>query len=216
MGEVAREGRTVLFVSHNMVAVQSLCERVLWLDRGEIAENGPAGAVVSKYLNKSFGSTASAEEIWPDIASAPGNDLVRLHAIRVRARGDLSEPLTMKTPFSIEVEYWNLLPNARFHITLHLYTEHEIIAFSTGSAADPTWSGQPMPEGLFRSVCNVPGELLNAGRHRFDVLVVRDRTSVIYRHESTVAFEIVDLEERTLRLVWAGARCCATAVEMEH
>jgi lipopolysaccharide transport system ATP-binding protein len=196
MGDVAKEGRTVLFVSHNMVGVQSLCKRVMWLDRGEIVENGPAGGVVSNYLNKSFGSTASAEEVWPDIASAPGNDLVRLHAIRVRARDDLSEPLTMKTPFSIEVEYWNLQPNAHFHITLHLYTEHEIIAFSTGSAADPTWSEQLMPEGLFRSVCNIPGELLNAGRHRFNVLVVRDRTSVIYLHESAATFEILDLEER--------------------
>jgi lipopolysaccharide transport system ATP-binding protein len=197
MGDVAREGRTVLFVSHNMVAVQSLCKRVLWLDRGEIFENGAAGTVVSNYLNKSFGSTASAEEVWPDIASAPGNDLVRLHAVRVRAQeGDAAGPLTMRTPFSIEVEYWNLSPDAQLHITLHLYTDHEIIAFTTGSALDLRWSEQLMPVGLFRSACYIPGELLNAGRHRFNVLVVKDRSSVIYRHESTVSFEIVDLDER--------------------
>jgi len=104
----------------------------------------------------------------------------------------------MKTPFQIEIEYWNLLPEARLHITLHLYTEHGIIAFTTGSAFDSQWSEQPMPTGLFRSVCHIPGELLNAGGHRFDVLVVRDRSSVIYHYESTVTFEIVDREAREM------------------
>lgn len=203
MGDVAKEGRTVVFVSHNMVAVQSLCKRVLWLERGEILENGPAGAVVSNYLNKSFGGTTSSEEIWPEAADAPGNDSIRLHAIRVRAdHGDASAPLTMKTPFSIEVEYWNLEPEAQLHVTLHLYTEHEIIAFTTGSGLDPTWSNRPMPAGLFRSVCHIPGELLNTGRHRFNVLVIKNQSSVLFRHESTVAFEIVDLDERNLS--WYG------------
>jgi lipopolysaccharide transport system ATP-binding protein len=197
MGDVAKQGRTVLFVSHNMVAVQSLCKRVLWLDGGEIRENGAAATVVSNYLNKSFGGSSSTEEFWPDKDSAPGNDLVRLHAIRIRARdSDSSGPLTMRTPFSIEVDYWNLAPDARLHITLHLFTKHEIVAFTTGSALDPRWSDRLLPMGLFRSVCYIPGELLNSGRHRFDVLVIKDKSSVTYRYESKVNFDIVDLDER--------------------
>jgi len=202
MGDVAREGRTVLFVSHNMVAIQSLCRRALWLDRGEVVENGAAGAVVTNYLNKSFGGTGATEEIWDDIATAPGNDLVRLHAIRIRADGDSSEPLTMKTPFTIEIEFWNLVPEAQLHLALHLFTEHEIIAFTTGSGRDLTWSERPLSRGLFRSVCRIPGQLLNAGRHRFNILVIKDKTSMIYRHESEVTFEIVDLAERELS--WYG------------
>jgi lipopolysaccharide transport system ATP-binding protein len=203
MGAVAREGRTVLFVSHNMVAVQSLCKRVLWLEQGEILESGIAGAVVSNYLNKSFGRSASSEEVWPDVDSAPGNDLVRLHAVRIRVAGENSAaPLTMKTPFLIEVDYRVLKPDAQLHITLHLYTAHEIVAFTTGSGLDPVWSGRLMPTGLFRSVCYVPGQLLNAGRHRFDVLVIKDRSSLLLKHESALIFEILDLEERNLS--WYG------------
>ena len=200
MGDVAQEGRTVLFVSHNMVAIQSLCKRALWLDRGEIVEDGTAGAVVSNYLNSSFGSEGLLEEVWSDIATAPGNEFVRLHRIQVRPKdGVSSEPLTTTTPFSIEVEYWNLLPDAKLHITLHLYTEHEIIAFTTGSGSgEREWSGRPMPTGLFRSVCHIPGELLNVGRHRFKVLVIKDSSSVLYQHESEVTFEILDLDEREL------------------
>ena len=128
---------------------------------------------------------------------------MKLHAIRVRAdEGDPSSPLTMKTPFSIVVEYWNLRANTQLHITLHVYTEHEIVAFTTGSALDPNWGDSPMPAGLYRSVCHVPGELLNAGRHRFKVLIVKNKSSVIFQYESAVAFEIVDLDERNLS--WYG------------
>jgi lipopolysaccharide transport system ATP-binding protein len=203
MGDVARQGRTVIFVSHNMVAVQSLCKRVIWLDQGQIVENGNSSTVVSNYLNKSFGGSASAEEVWPDASLAPGNDSVRLHAIRVRAEGqDPSEPLTMKTPFRIEIEYWNFIPDAQLHITLHLYTEHEIVAFTTGSGIDQEWAERRLPTGLFRSVCHVPGHLMNAGRHRFNVLVIKDKSSLLLKHESEVTFEILDLEERDLS--WYG------------
>jgi lipopolysaccharide transport system ATP-binding protein len=50
MSDVAGEGRTVLFVSHNMAAVRSLTERTVWLDRGALVEVGPTSEVVSRYL----------------------------------------------------------------------------------------------------------------------------------------------------------------------
>jgi lipopolysaccharide transport system ATP-binding protein len=199
MSDVATEGRTVLFVSHNMVAIQSLCKRALRLEQGEIAEDGVAGTVVRNYLNHSFGNEVLAEEIWPDIEMAPGNNSVRLHRVRVRPIDEVSSHLTTRTPFFIDVEYWNLQADAKLNITLHLYTQQEVIAFTTGSGSgDPEWSGRPMPAGLFRSTCYMPGDLLNVGRHRFKVLVIKDLSSVVYQHESAVTFEIFDLEERVL------------------
>jgi lipopolysaccharide transport system ATP-binding protein len=50
MGEVAREGRTVIFVSHNMAAIQKLCSRAIWLREGQIACSGDPGTVVGDYL----------------------------------------------------------------------------------------------------------------------------------------------------------------------
>ena len=198
MGDVAHQGRTVLFVSHNMVAVQSLCERALWLDHGRIVEDGPARDVVSNYLNSSFEREGRLEETWPDISTAPGNESIRLRRILVRPAGvESDEALTTTSPFSIEVEYWNLIPDLRMHVTLHIYTEHEIIAFTTGSGSgEQEWSSRPMPTGLFRSVCYVPGNLLNVGRHRFKVLIVKEGSVHLFQYESTIAFEIVDLIQR--------------------
>ncbi len=63
MGQVARSGRTVLFVSHNMTAVNELCQRCLLLDHGRLVTNGPTSEVIDEYLEKmSSGSDAEAED----------------------------------------------------------------------------------------------------------------------------------------------------------
>ena len=195
MSNVATQGRTVLFVSHNMIAVQSLCQRAIWLDQGQVIKEGPASEVVAEYLTS--GSANQLEEVWDDVETAPGNEIARLHSVRVRlADSDSSDPLTKKTPFVIEIEYWNRLPGARLHLALHLYTEQDVIAFTTGNGYDVAGTDAYTAAGLFRCVCYVPADLLNTGRHRFVIFVVRDSNSVIYRHESNVSFEILDLQAR--------------------
>jgi lipopolysaccharide transport system ATP-binding protein len=197
MSGVAKQGRTVFFVSHNMIAVNSLCSRAIWLNGGQIVEDGPARQVVTNYLAGAQNGNADREEFWDDLDAAPGNDVVRLHRVCVRADDGLSvHPLQMDTPVQIQIEYWNLIPECQLHVTLHLYTEEGIIAFTTGSIADKEWNGRRMAPGLFRSTCFVPANLLNSGRHRFTILVVRDSSLVIYRHESAVVFEIVDIGQR--------------------
>jgi lipopolysaccharide transport system ATP-binding protein len=195
MSNVAQQGRTVLFVSHNMVAVRSLCQRALWLDHGEVIKHGPTDVVVSEYLTS--GSARQLEELWSDPETAPGNNIVRLHRVRVRSQDEASDnTLTNKTPFLIEIEYWNLLPGARLHVALHIYTEQDIIAFTTGNGVDVAATDAYTNAGLFRCTCYVPGDLLNTGRHRFEIFLVRDGNSVVYRYESSVSFEILDLQAR--------------------
>ena len=84
MGDVAKEGRTVLFVSHNMVAVQTLCQRAFWLDSGQLKAQGEVGTIVTTYLRAGLAEDDVTERVWPDIATAPGNETVRLHRISVR------------------------------------------------------------------------------------------------------------------------------------
>ena len=85
MGDVAAQGRTVLFVSHNMVAVQNLCHRVILLDGGGIADEGRPDQVVSRYLPRD--QDGARERSWPDLTSAPGNEFVRLRRVSDRKGG---------------------------------------------------------------------------------------------------------------------------------
>ena len=64
MGDVAKEGRTVLFVSHNLIALRSLCPRAVWLDRGELREQGASSDVVASYLQ--LQATQQYSQTWDD------------------------------------------------------------------------------------------------------------------------------------------------------
>jgi len=186
------EGRTVFFISHSMTAVNSLCKRVIWLKGGQIVEDGSSTEVVTKYLATSLKGLDLTEEVWKDMNEAPGNEMVRLHRICVRRQdGQQSDPLTMQSPFRIEIEFWNLIAEANLHITVHLYTADGIIAFATGSQNDG-----PIPAGLFRTVGYIPGNLMNSGIHRFVVLFIKDSSCLIHRHESGVPINILDISKR--------------------
>ncbi len=201
MGDVAKEGRTVLFVSHNMTAVESLCNRAIWLDSGEIVDSGLSSQVIANYLQTSF--SPLTEQSWDDIATAPGNDKVRLHRVYARPLGgSLSDPITIRTPFVIEFEYWNLQPGAYLNLSLHLYNEQGVLVFNTAPVHEPIWNGRPFPVGFFRSVCHVPGDLLNDGLHRVELLVVQDQGVVIYQHDDVLVLDVRDSLE--MRDAWHG------------
>jgi lipopolysaccharide transport system ATP-binding protein len=196
MGDVAKEGRTILFVSHNMVAVQNLCERSFWLQDGQIIKEGKTGDVVSHYLTTSF--KIVTEKIWQDDATAPGNDKVRLHRVSIRPiNGCPSDIITMETPLVVEIEYSNLVPNAILHQSLHFYNEQQIVAFTTGSIdGDPIASNKLLPSGRYLSVCHIPGNLLNEGTHRLLLLIIRNTSKIIFRLEDALTFEVIDNSNR--------------------
>ena len=204
MGDVASSGRTVLFVSHNMAAVQKLCDRALWLRGGHVVEDGPTASVVSQYL-RSAQSTRTAQQ-WDDLASAPGNDRVRLRRAEVawdegNADGATDE-ITTRTPLTLAFEYWNLREGARLNLSLHVYDEQGTLAFNTFPPLGSAWRGRPFPVGRFRDVCHIPGDLLNDGRYRVELLVVQDENTVVYRHDDVLAFEVADSSD--LRGSWYG------------
>ncbi len=201
MEGVAKQGRTVLFVSHNMLAVQSLCHRVIWLHDGRIVQDGHPADVVSQYLKMS--ASALMEQVWMDMRKAPGNREGSAPQGRCPKFGSVpSQPIAMERPFTIQVEFWNQCPNAVLHVTLHLYTEQGILAFSTGSGQCAVLEESHLPAGLFRSVCHVPANLLNSGVHRVVLLIVENRSTVIYRHEDALSFEVLEVSKR--QFGWQG------------
>lgn len=190
IGKVAEQGRTVFFVSHNMVAVQDLCRRVIWIDEGKIVDDGAAESVITNYLKESYSNRT--ELTWTDFASAPGDAEARLHRICVRpADGAASDEISVHTPVVIEFEYWNGHPKVYLHPTFYLYNEQGILVCSTGPTFVPDWREKEFPTGLIRSRCHIPGDLLNNGMHRVSVhLAKNDRT--LFRKEDALSFDVRD------------------------
>ena len=201
MDSVAKHGRTVLFVSHNMTAMQQLCSRVIWLDDGQIVTDGEAHQVVARYLEKSFSNRT--DQVWEQVETAPGNETVRLHRATVRpVDGSAASPITVRTPFVMEFEFWCLRPDTVLNFSLVLVNGEGIVLFNTGPRADQSGGVQSLGVGLFRTACFVPGELLNDGTIRVDLYVIKDQSVAIYQHEHILSFEVREAPE--VRRNWYG------------
>ena len=192
MEGIARESRAILFVSHNMSAVKSLCHRVIWLEEGRIVAEGNPRDVIRHYLQKAL--VSSTETSWDERSEAPGTAAIRLHRACVRPfDGSPQDQITLETPFVVEIEYWNRHAGSRFQLSLNFMNEEGLLIFRT-AAMRADASGDPLPVGLFRDTCQVPAHLLNAGVHRIELLVARDHANVEFRKEDIVVFEVIESE----------------------
>jgi lipopolysaccharide transport system ATP-binding protein len=204
MQDVGHQGRTVLFVSHNMPAVTRLCPRTVLLDAGRVIKDGPSPQVVGAYLSSGLGTSAARE--WPDMATAPGDDVVRLRAVRVRAEdGQIADAVDIRRPVGIEMEYEVLRPG---HILMPYYNvfNQEGIRVFTPIDQDPAWQRRPRPTGRYVSTTWIPGNLLNEGTLFFGP-AMKTKEPLI-RHfavRDAVAFQVIDSTEGdSVRGDWAG------------
>jgi lipopolysaccharide transport system ATP-binding protein len=192
MGDAAHSGRTVLFVSHNMAAVETLCRRSIWLEGGRCVADGPSSDVVSRYLSTSF--SALSERSWPDLESAPGNDAVRLRRAVVRPEGgSTADAIDVQTPIAVEIEYWNLRPGALLNLSLHVYNEQGIKIFNALPYLEQVWQGRPFPRGLYRDTCHIPPNLLNDGMHRIELMVIEGGHYLLHQIDDLVVFDVRDV-----------------------
>ena len=162
MENLAGEGRTVLFVSHNMAAVKSLCHRTILLDKGKIAEDGLTDGVVKHYLGSGLGT--SAERVWDDIKSAPGGDVVRLRAVRAKnAKGEITSEFNIQEPIYVEMEFQVLQDGIMLDDFFRFYDESGLFLFATYNNQNLSWHNRKRPAGLYRGICHLPGNLLTEG-----------------------------------------------------
>lgn len=175
MGDVAlKEGRTVLFVSHNMTAITTLCNRVIFLEKGTIQADGEKERIVGTYLTK--GSSGSSVKVWMDKQKAPGNQNVRLCSIRALSNGKPIDQLNSDQPLDIVIEFLNLQPNSKKVVELKLYDSNGIVvleSFNTAEASKNTdpLALKPLSSGLYRSRCRIPANFLNETQYYIGIII---------------------------------------------
>jgi lipopolysaccharide transport system ATP-binding protein len=192
MEDVAREGRTVLFVSHNISMILRLCERVLLLDSGMIAADGDANYVTRTYM--SLGASSPAERIWTEIEKAPGDSVARLTAVRVlNEQSEVSETIDILKPAYLEIEYWNLRHEFFPTAIVHVINEEGICLFASNDWSDKIWKNTPRTPGLVRAKCKIPGNFLAEGRLFVLAAIGTYNPNVIHALEhDAVSFLVID------------------------
>jgi lipopolysaccharide transport system ATP-binding protein len=202
MTSVVREGRTVLFVSHSLAAMESLCDRLLWIEAGRVRDDGSPAAVVARYVEATL--TPVAERTW-EPENRPGNDSLRLHAMRVAPEGGSpGDPITVRTPFVVEVEWWNLQEGAELQPLLQVRTETGGLLFGGGPFHEPGWVSRPAPRGLVRDRCRVPADFLNDGLHRVGLQFVRHGGKTAWHGDDLLVLDVREAPE--LAHEWRGKR----------
>lgn len=204
MHDVGQSGRTVLFVSHNLPAVTRLCSRAILLREGRVIDDGPATRVVSTYLNSGVGSMAAQE--WPDASRAPGNEIARLRAVRVRSdNGEITEALDIRQPIRVEMEYDVLAPGHALVPNIHLYNDERVCVFISNSP-EAHWRRRPRPVGRYVSTACIPGNFLSEGAITVDAAIsTLDPVIVHVWERSIVGFQVVDsIEGDSARGDYAG------------
>jgi len=105
MGEVAKEGRTVLFVSHNMAAVNYLCDRALVLIHGKIFFEGTSKEATNLYSNTGFNSHLVTSMNIRDRERTKGNGRVTINQVTLLdSANQLAASFSIWEPFAVEME----------------------------------------------------------------------------------------------------------------
>jgi lipopolysaccharide transport system ATP-binding protein len=186
MSDVARQGRTIVFVSHNMTAMRRLASRAVWVEGGEIIGAGSVGEMIDRYLQKN--SDSNLESRWDHERTAPGDDRVRLRSVRVIPQAEPDDAISVHTPLRIEFTYWNHVPDAILNVSMILTNMEEVCVFSSFS------DFEPRPVGMIRHTVEIPGDFLNTGSYYVNMIIVKDASTGILFQNNVAAFEVVEGE----------------------
>jgi lipopolysaccharide transport system ATP-binding protein len=189
IGEIVHEGRTVLFVSHNMGAVRSLCSRALWLDGGRVARFGETGEVVDAYL---AGRASREGEFRParDSDSWQCGYMVLKRVALLDEGGAQASSFASSGRAFLEIEYQVVQPTARTRVGLRVSTQDGTVVF-TSVDTDPDGRGTVRSPGRYVSRCELPLALLNGGRHQVSVFADRRLgAEPLFEFTNTLSFTV--------------------------
>jgi lipopolysaccharide transport system ATP-binding protein len=189
MGEVSSEGRTVLFVSHNLDAVRNFCRSALLLQEGQLFFNGPVEGGVEQYLRSggSLEGTVTFERPGR-VQRAPF-----FHSARVlNHAGEPSETIDVRRGFSVELIYEipELMRNLEVSIRI-LTSDARPVFTSIMSEALPEILEQAQ-KGVRRAIATIPGNFLMPGEYLINIALLKSVGPVFDAHGGVLKIAIED------------------------
>jgi lipopolysaccharide transport system ATP-binding protein len=187
MKNVTNEGRTVLFVSHSMPTITSLCSHCILLDHGYVQAQGPPHKISDVYFSE---SGAAVAEVGYQVESArPGNEIVQLCGARIL--NDKLEPtdaVRRNDTFAVEMTYEVLQGGHRLVPNFHVFLQDQYVLVSS-----PRGVNEPLAPGIYRSVMWIPPRFLNNGMFVVGVAVSSMTPIVVHFFEQeALRFHVID------------------------
>jgi lipopolysaccharide transport system ATP-binding protein len=191
MSDVAQQGRTVLFVSHNMSAILRLTEETIVIDHGQMVMRAPTPEAVDHYLSHGYSQEGHRE--WkPEevpVDAAP----FRPVELRVRnLRGAVIDSVRSVEPFIMEFEYILDAPITGLRVGVYLTSARGEYVFTSFDTDDPQQFQHysTRPAGRYISKCTIPADFLNEGRFIAGVNASSYRVRRYFQDEQAITFSV--------------------------
>jgi len=187
------QGRTVLFVSHNMKAVSSMCTRTLLMQNGTVAFNGNTNEAIDRYL----GNEANGDDVlFNGENPVENNSSIVLNYAKILAPENGVFKTTDQIPIEVSLSFTESI-NA-FHLNMHVWTTSEVRLFEASTDAVEIIKGDRKTFKFF-----IPKRLLNANQYTCNFNFVINRSKVIYSAGKLLKFSVIEAVEEN-NLLWYG------------
>ena len=191
------EGRTILFVSHNMALITSLCDQAICLEHGNIVNSGRSSDVVNKYISDINDQYDKGNNTKSNYKSK-GDYTKLLNAGIEKLGGGTIREIDIRNSFKIIMEYEIIKKlDAYFYPNFHIRDSEDRYVFVT-SANIKTLKKYAF--GKFRSEVIIPGNLLNNGLYFVSIALgfLKNGTTDDFMIKNAITFTIIDPIEETL------------------
>jgi lipopolysaccharide transport system ATP-binding protein len=188
MGDVSKgEGRTVLFVSHNMTAVKELCSKGILLNQGLLNYQGNVADTIMEYQKNS--QKQSSYLHTGSVDSALGNENIRILEFSVKALNDGF--LDIDSGVKVKLRFYNFQENINLDTTFELRTYEESVVFHTGVLLS---TKNDSKKGEYTVEFEIPKNLLNAGNYYFKLIFGKDQKVALFTANEIVGFEVENVK----------------------
>ena len=191
MSDVAQEGRTVLFVSHNMSAILRLTTDTMVIEKGKMILRAPSAQAVDYYLSQGFSEEGSRQWQADEIPASAGP--FRPIELRIlNAQGNEANTIRSVEPCIIEMEYEIAEPITGLRVGLYLMSTRGEYIFTSFDTDEPEQyeAMTVRPAGRYISRCTIPADMLNEGRYVIGVNASSFKIRRYFHDERALAFNV--------------------------
>jgi lipopolysaccharide transport system ATP-binding protein len=193
MEEVSQQGRTVLFVSHNMGAVRSLCSRGLLLEEGALVKDDTVDAVLNTYLSSKDVSTAGSLG-WSKADAPQDKELIMYGIDLVSEDGEVKTSFQIDEGFEIHIHYEIIeeVKNLRLYLRFKTTMSETVFATYEDAQIQEGFSRKP---GMYTAICKIPPNILNNLTYRIYIGFDSPRHKVLIPGKEYLEVDIIDTSD---------------------
>jgi lipopolysaccharide transport system ATP-binding protein len=187
MDSVARAGRTILFVSHNLGAINSLCTKCVWIDKGQVKHIGAPNETVARYLD-----AGAADRSGSVTLQERDQDAYFTQISFISSDGYPNQSPPVSEPFTIRFDYKLTRTVGEFEVAFILYDRNGSKIFYSGTSKRDALTGNALEPGRYAAEVMIPAKFLAPGSYTISAVIHQPNVRFLDRQEAIMSFSIIE------------------------